>query len=289
VHLAHRDDEEAVLREFAAQSEQTGFECSWISREEVLDKSQGVNPDRLLGGLFSPSELCVNPREAIRKLTGWLASDYNVELEFGKTITGIDDDQVTAADGRCWRFDRALVCCGVDFRTLFPELFRDAGLRVCKLQMLRTIAQPNEWRLGPHLAGGLTLRHYPTFEGCPTLPQLVNRIANQTPELDRLGIHVMAAQNDAGEVILGDSHEYDTEIEPFNKSEIDDLILRELRKIIRLSDWTIAERWYGVYSKNPAEICFEAEPIPNVHIFNGLGGAGMTMSFGLAERFWLDR
>ena len=87
-------------------------------------------------------------------------------------------------------------------------------------------------------------------------------------------------------MVLGDSHEYGQALEPFDKTLIDDLMLRELRRIICLPDWTIAEHWHGIYAKHPHQPVFEAELLPNVHIFTGTGGAGMTMSFGLAERAW---
>ena len=88
-------------------------------------------------------------------------------------------------------------------------------------------------------------------------------------------------------VILGDSHEYDGEIEPFDKVEIDDLIMRELRKIIHLPNWMIAKRWHGQYVKHAGGApVFEAEPLPRVHVCTGMGGAGMTLAFGLAEQAW---
>jgi glycine/D-amino acid oxidase-like deaminating enzyme len=136
------------------------------------------------------------------------------------------------------------------------------------------------------LAGGLTLRHYPTFNVCGTLAALQQRVAVETPELDRYGIHVMAAQNGLGEVVLGDSHEYDESIEPFDKVVIEHLILRELRQLIDLPSRAIQERWHGIYAQLPGKVQFVHEVEPGVVLVTGSGGCGMTMSFGLAEESW---
>jgi FAD dependent oxidoreductase TIGR03364 len=292
IHLAHRSDEWDVLQEFAAQSAAAGFECRLLTPTQVHSHTPAANPMRLLGGLFSPTELCVHPRTVVRQIPEWLAQRFDVRLMFQTEVKDITESgagnrfRIETSRGTSEPFDRVVVCGGTEFQTLFPDLFRQSPLKLCKLQMLKTVPQPNGWKLGPHLASGLTLRHYRNFESCPSLPALRLRIADESPELDRFGIHVMASQNDAGEVILGDSHEYDNEIEPFDKPAIDEFVLRELRKVICLPDWTIAERWHGIYSKHPTNPFFEAEPMPNVHVCTATGGAGMTMSFGIAEQFW---
>jgi FAD dependent oxidoreductase TIGR03364 len=185
-----------------------------------------------------------------------------------------------------WEVDRTFVCSGAEFEVLFPATFAAVGLRRCKLQMMKTRPQPAGWRLGPHLAGGLTLCHYKAFEVCHTLPALRARLAAQMPDFVRYGIHVMASQNDRGEVVIGDSHEYDSEISPFDKAEIDDLILSYLQTIAILPDSSIASRWNGVYAKHPTQPVVFAEPQPGCVVVAAVGGAGMTLSFGIARNWW---
>ncbi len=286
LHLAYRDDEWAVLGEFAAAAADLGIDCQRISAGEVLARSAAANPRGLLGGLYSRTELCVNPRRAIGQTAAWLAARLGVELHFSTPVTGVEPGSLRAACGRRWDFDRIIVCGGADVNLLFPSRQLHFDIRLCKLQMLRTDAQPDGWRLGPHVAGGLTLRHYSSFEICPSLASLKQRIATEQPELDQFGIHVMAAQNELGQIIIGDSHEYDDDIQPFDKPIIDELILRELKTLVRLPRWSVAERWHGTYAKYLGGPMVRTEPMPEVHIRTGTGGAGMTLSFGLAEADW---
>jgi FAD dependent oxidoreductase TIGR03364 len=286
IHLAHRADEWDVLSEFHALAPRLGYPCELLSPTAVCARSPAAKPDGLFGGLYSPTELGVNPRVAIHGIPLWLAERWKVVCEFGTTITQIEGTRSISGDGRAWQFDRIIVCGGSDFETLFPDILANSGLRRCKLQMLQTNPQPHLWRMRSHLASGLTLRHYKNFQICSSLDNLKKRIAAETPELDQYGIHVMASQVDDGAVVLGDSHEYGDEIEPFDKSVIDELILRELRHIVHLPEWKIAQRWHGIYAKHPTLPIVAAEPHPNVFIRFGPGGAGMTMAFGLAERDW---
>lgn len=286
IHLAHRPDEWAVLQEFAARGSELGYDCRLLKPAEIANKTPAANPAGLLGGLWSPTEVCVDPRRALEQIPSWLHEKFGVSFHFNTAIRRVDSPVLEAGDGREWSARRIVVCNGADFETLFPDIYARAGLKRCKLQMLRTVPQPAEWKIGPHLASGLTLRHYKNFEVCESLAALKRRVREETPELDRYGIHVMAAQNELGEVVLGDSHEYDGAIEPFDKAEIDELMLTHLRKLIRIPDWTIAARWHGIYAKHADRTFLEADPQPNVKVMTATGGAGMTLSFGLAEAAW---
>lgn len=295
IHLAHQPDEWQVLQEYTSFSGSTARDSGLklLTPDEVQQHTPAANPVGLLGGLFSPTELCVNPREATRTLPTWLQERYGVTFQFDTHIARVDSDgdtgndiRITTSQGYSASVQRAVICCGAEMRSLFPTVLQQSGISQCKLQMLSVRLPSDGWNLGPHLASGLTLRHYRNFDACPGIKQLRQRIADETPELDHFGIHVMASQNNHGDIILGDSHEYGEAIEPFDKAEIDELILRELRKILNLPAWSVFERWHGVYAKHPSKPVFEAMPLPGIHLCTGTGGAGMTMSFGLAEQMW---
>jgi FAD dependent oxidoreductase TIGR03364 len=294
MHLARRPDEMAVLEDFTSRAKAEGYDARLLTPGEVRAKTPAAKRSGLLGGMFSATEVAVNPRQALAAIPNWLTQKFDIRFHFNTPVSAVSPaggkDQlrptVQIADGSSRSFNRVIVCGGSDVPLLFPKEYASSGLIACKLQMMRTVAQPNRWDMGPHLASGLTLRHYRAFENCPSLPALKNRIAQEMPLYDRFGIHVMASQNEVGEVTLGDSHEYGDAIEPFDKSEIDELILRELHELIELPDWTIAERWHGVYVKHPTKPIVEIEASPNVHLCVGTGGCGMTLAFGLAEEAW---
>jgi len=287
IHLAHREDEMRVLQEFVDQQTHA---AALISPTEICQRSALVNPEGLLGGMFSATELRVDPRTAAERIRRWLKREFSVQFHFETLITSINGKEVLSSDGQKWNAEKIIICSGSDLHTLYPEYFAKSDLVLCKLQMLRSVAQSKPLSENiPHIASGLTLRHYESFNGCPSLDLLKQRIKTESPELDKFGIHVMASQFQSGEIILGDSHEYGKDISPFDKIEIDELMIRELKNVIRLDDWKVKEKWHGIYAKHPDLPVYEEQINPTVSLFVGTGGAGMTMSFGLADKYWKNR
>jgi glycine/D-amino acid oxidase-like deaminating enzyme len=65
LHLVYRADEAAVAEEFAELAPGLGYDCQWLSAQEVLRRSSAVQPDGLLGGLWSATEFTIDPRQIL--------------------------------------------------------------------------------------------------------------------------------------------------------------------------------------------------------------------------------
>ncbi len=287
LHVAYREDEAAVGREFAERGSALGYECEWLDARRTLERTSAVRREGLIGALWSATEITVDPRLVISRIPAFLTERYGVTFHFNSPVKEVDAYLLRTNSCRC-RADMVVVANGDDFQTLYPELFQKQGLTRCKLQMLRTVEQPEHWALGPSLAFGLTFRHYPTFSICDSLAALKARVARETPEFDRWGIHVMASENSSRQITLGDSHEYGLEVDIFDKAHVNDLILRYAREYLRVPDLTIAESWHGVYAKHPDKQVLRLMPAEGVRVVTVTSGIGMTLSFGLAEETYRE-
>jgi glycine/D-amino acid oxidase-like deaminating enzyme len=100
----------------------------------------------------------------------------------------------------------------------------------------------------------------------------------------------MVSQNQIGQLTIGDSHEYGLTHDPFDRHFINQMILEYLKTFARFENEQIIETWNGIYPKLIDGNSFLVlEPESGVTIINGLGGAGMTLSFGFCEQLFAKR
>ena len=281
LHMAYHQDELEVIQQFVEVSSYRPV--SFLNAEETLVKSPAVNPNGLLGSLYSADEMIVDPREAIAAIPGYLEAALGVTFIWNTAISKVEYPTVFSGS-ESWSADEIFVCSGQDFETLYPEQFSAAPLTKCKLQMMRLEAQPDEWRIGPALCGGLSFIHYHGFKAAASLPGLKARYESEYAEYLKWGIHVMVSQNGLGEITVGDSHEYALTFDPFDREFINTMILDYLGTFAQFKSPKVFQSWHGIYPKmtnGATEIVIKPES--GVTIINGLGGNGMTLSFGLCD------
>jgi FAD dependent oxidoreductase TIGR03364 len=282
LHLAYHPEEVQVMEEFAATAKNTR-PVELLTAAGVQQKTPAANTAGLLGGLWSADEMIIESRVAIEKLPAYLTEKYGIVFRFGVAVTAVNGNTITAG-GKPWQADEIYVCSGADFETLYPEVFAANHFTKCKLQMMRLVAQPDQWRIGPSLCGGLSLVHYKSFEAAASWKSLKARYEATMQEYLQWGIHVMISQNGESEITVGDSHEYGDVHDPFDKQFINDMIMDYLKKFTSLKSYSQLQSWQGIYPKRTNGATeFVQEVAPGVTVVNGLGGAGMTLSFGLAE------
>ncbi len=285
LHLAYRDDEAQVLREFAQEMSAHGEPVELHTPDLIGQRTSAVKHDGLRLALWSPHEVCVDPREVMAGLPHWLSSRFGVVFEFGRTITAVEMPASSRAT-RAGRPTELWICSGDELNLLFADQFDEHGLVRCKLQMMRSDAYGQELRIGPMLAAGLTLT--------PLLlvPKLsdacrpyVAGSAEESPWLDRYGIHVLVSQNGRGELTIGDSHEYgdlDRALRQDRDRRMDHGL--SCRHFLTCGACGSPHAGTELTSSIPTLPYVHFHPLPRVTAITGVGGAGMTLSFGLAEQ-----
>lgn len=282
LQVAYNEEEYQVIDEFY-NSHLYERDIEFMNRRSIMENFNGMVYKDLKGGFYSSTEMIVDPREAIAKLPAYLSEKYKIKFFFNTAINKIENNKVYSGKKE-WQADKIFVCNGSDFETLFPATYRKSGITKCKLQMMRTVPQKDKWQIGTSVAAGLTLTHYGAFADCKSLDNLKKKFQDEMPEYVKYGIHVMVSQNGKYEFTLGDTHEYGLSQDPFDKQHLNNLVLNYLKTFVRIKDVRIAQTWNGIYAKLNGKSEFVDSPTEYTTIVNGLSGAGMTLSFGLAEK-----
>jgi FAD dependent oxidoreductase TIGR03364 len=283
LHLAYSEEEMNVVEEIGSFFKSKNRPVSVINASTVLQNYNGINENNLMGALRSEDETIIDPREGIKKLPLYLAEKYKVNFIWGTAITDVKKNAVYSNTTK-YEADVICICTGSDFETLYPAIFKAQPIIKTKLQMMRFKHKDPNYKIGASVCGGLSLLHYKSFTASSALTKLRIKIQDEIPEYLKYGIHVMVSQNSAGELTVGDSHEYALDFEPFDKIFINNMIIDYLKNLMHIDQWEMIQSWNGIYpimTNGATDLFIKVED--GIYILNGIGGHGMTMSFGFAE------
>lgn len=261
-----------------------GADCQLLDPDTALARHPHLNPNGLLGVLESPHERRVEAKQAIPRLTRWLAEALGVEFAFGLNVRNVDPPWVETSAGLL-EAGAVTICPGSDYTGPFAERLADYGLSKCKLHMLRAAPLPGTYKQTAAVMGDLSLVRYPGYAELPEAAALTERLAADPTTGPALahGIHLIAVQSADGSLVLGDSHAYADAPDPFQPAKIDDAILSLARATLALDDLRITERWTGVYAACAGRENLIDRPRRDVRQVVITSGTGMSTAFALAE------
>lgn len=289
LYVASTELEARVLHEFADRAAPR-YNCSYLDAAEVRYRYPFVRESYGVAALLFPDDLTVEPTRMLRQLLAYLERTVPMEYVPGTTVVSVARSGqgcvATDAAGHSYAADQVIVCCGAEYRTLFPERLAASGLGICKLQMLQTV--PQEGLSLPHaLLSGLSIKRYPAFKICPSYAALQEQQADDR-RIGEYGIHLLFRQAADGSVVVGDSHEYRelgeaADLEERTNPAINEAILGYGKAMIDLPSWEIASLWNGYYLLHPEREIFTETIDGQIHIVTGIGGKGMTTGAGFSR------
>jgi D-hydroxyproline dehydrogenase subunit beta len=274
--LAQRTEAVALMEAFLQTD--MGDGCRFLSRSEIAHEAPVLQSGQTV--LYSPHEIRVESREAIPRLTRWLEQAMGVDFYWNATVVGIGLPQVGTSRGEL-DAQHCIVCSGNELSTLYPEWIEQAGVRQCTLQMMR-VMPGDPVKLPGAVLSDLSLVRYEGYADLPEALALKARVLAEQPEYLQQGVHLIAVQSRDGSLVVGDSHVYGATEAPFASSEVEDLILSELHRVLRLPGARVTERWTGGYASASDEV-FISRPLPGVVLGLVTGGTGASTSFALGQ------
>ncbi|MFD2906965.1 TIGR03364 family FAD-dependent oxidoreductase [Sphingobacterium anhuiense] len=291
IYIASDADEVQMLHELSAHYKQVGYAHELWSKEQILKTYPMMKDTYVKEAIVFKQEVSVEPDLMIHRLHAYMQTKFEqYTLKYDATVMACDDNadlvKVTTSDMQLFEADKVIICNGYEFKILYRSLFDDSGLKISKLQMMRTKPM-KELHLPGNILTGLTTRRYESFEEyCPSFHQI--KVPEHYKELREQGIHILFKQAIDGSIIVGDSHEYaqGNQLDELGfaiNSKINDLMLNEANRIITMDQSMIASSWAGFYAQHDNDI-LEVDVSERIHVRTGIGGKGMTASAGYAEQ-----
>ncbi|MCO8041639.1 TIGR03364 family FAD-dependent oxidoreductase [Acinetobacter bohemicus] len=286
LYLANTALEWQVLNEFAQAAPDYQIPVELLSRTQVFERYGYLDHSaNISGALIFQEDYSVEPHLAGHRLLQY-AKQLGIEIYCNACVVRTRYHrgyaEIQLASGQHYRAEKVLICHGETTQILYPELLQHLGLQRCALQMALT--QPLAHDLKASIYSGLSISRYPAFEICPSHQALKEE--SQQGLVKDYGIHILIKQNEFGQIILGDSHEYHAiqDTPQFNqREEINQFILKYCKEKIGLKLPAIESRWNGYYLTHPQELACVTEAEPNIYLISAIAGKGMTTGAGFMQ------
>ncbi|MGV9709922.1 TIGR03364 family FAD-dependent oxidoreductase [Gordonia sp. NPDC003424] len=277
VAIARHDDELAVMREFA--DERGPGAARTLSRDQVLGLVP-ADPRHVVGGMYLPDDLQVNPRTAAPSIARWLES-VGVQFFWRTAAHAFEPGLVHTSRGDI-RAEATFITVNHDIDRLFPDTAAEIELKRCALHMLKAVV-PLRFPLTTPLFTGWSLLRYSGFETLPSTNAVAKRLHTTFPEYTAIDLHQMYTPQPDGTLLIGDTHIREVTTSPFQSEEGFATLIDVTKELFDVGTVDVVERWQGVYSSAPGREFLIREPLPGTHIVTVTTGIGMTTSMGLAH------
>jgi FAD dependent oxidoreductase TIGR03364 len=289
-YFASDDQEMALLEEMRALFKIKDYSSTLLPKKSCFERFPNLNTEYYKGGLFFPDEISVEPRTMVHQVRAMLIQYYGLHFMNNTVVNTCEIKhgicEISTTKNEKFFAEKVAICNGYEFKILFPEIFQTSNMKICKLNMMQTFPLP-EVKLNGNILSGLSIRRYDSFKSCNSYPTL------QTPEWQKpytkWGIHILFKQAINGSIIIGDSHEY-AEVNENAKlpigidMEINELILKESKRMLNLPNWKIQNFWAGYYAQAENDGIFEHNIGDKIFIATGIGGKGMTTGAGYSRK-----
>lgn len=287
LYLANTALEWQVLNEFAQVAPDYQIPVELLNRPQLFERYDYLDKNaKISGAMVFQEDYSVEPHLIGNRLLQY-AEQLGVEIFCNacviRTLYNNGHTEIQLASGQRYRTNKVVICHGDATQILYPELLKQLGLQRCTLQMALT--QPLSYKLKASIYSGLSISRYPAFEICPS-HQVLKKESDQGLIRD-YGIHILIKQNEFGQIILGDSHEYHPiqNAPQFNQREdINQFIKEYCTENMGLKLPEVASRWNGYYLTHPHELACVTEAEPNIYLISAIAGKGMTTGAGFMKK-----
>ena len=276
---AQRPQAVDLLDAFVASDRGKG--CRMLTSGEVVRHQPGIRRESIVGGLFSPTEIRVESRDALPLIVAYLEQHHDVEFRFDTAVHEVAAPTIETSRGKV-RAGKIVVCPGDDLATLFPDRIEAFAVRRCRLQMLR-LAAP-DLRLRSAVVSDLSLLRYGGFSQLPEALALQAVLDERCPVAIANGVHLIAVQSADGSLVVGDSHHYAATPAPFASEAVDRLIMAEFETLFGMASATIEARWTGTYASSSGQAYFRDRPEEAVRLVVITSGTGASTAFSIGEQ-----